>query len=289
MLELETTACPLCNAPEGARLYSGGGFAPYGLLGCPACGLQYLSPRLKESAMAAHYARDDYFQSDAQGYADYRAQEPALRATFRRFLQTLAGRGHGGGALLEVGCGYGYLLDEARPYFTRRVGTDFSPQAAREAARLADAVYAGGIEAVAGSEPFDCIIATHVIEHVYRPHVFVRALMARLRPGGRLVLAAPDAGSFWRRLMGRRWPSFKLPEHVLYFNHRTLARLFTDAGLPSPQAVPYPHAFPLPLVAAKLGLKLPQSLQRYSLWLPATTVAMVGVKPRELTHGSAHE
>lgn len=281
MLQLETTACPLCNAPEGKRIYSGPGFEPYGLLACPGCGLQYLSPRLKETAMAAYYARDDYFQGDAQGYADYRAQEPALRATFRRFLQTLVARGHGGGALLEVGCGYGYLLDEAKPYFKRRIGTDYSPQAAREAARLADTVHTGGIESVASSERFDCIIATHVIEHVYHPHEFVRLLCARLKPGGRLVLAAPDAGSFWRRLMGRRWPSFKLPEHVLYFNRRTLARLLTEGGLQSPQALPYPHAFPLPLVAAKLGLKLPQSLQQHSLWLPATTVAQVGVKPHE--------
>ena len=96
---------------------------------------------------------------------------------------------------------------------------------------------------------------------------------------GSLVLAAPDAGSFWRRGMGRRWPSFKLPEHVLYFDRHTLGRLMAESGLVDLAPVPYPHAFPLPLVASKLGWRLPRTLQGINLWLPATTVAVIGTKP----------
>jgi SAM-dependent methyltransferase len=278
MTDLETTSCPLCGASGGLTVLGGAGFAPYAVVACPGCGLQYLSPRLTEAAMATHYASDHYFQGGVQGYDDYARQEPALRATFRRFLQALARRGRAKGALLEVGCGYGYLLDEARPFFRRRVGTDFSPAAVEVAAGRADAVYLGGGDAVPAGERFDCIMATHVIEHVYRPHEFVRRLMQHLAPGGTLVLAAPDAGSFWRRAMGRRWPSFKLPEHVLYFDRHTLSRLMSECGLRQLAPLPYPHAFPLPLIGAKLGLRLPRSLNGIHLWLPATTVAVMGVK-----------
>lgn len=281
MTDLETTNCPLCGANSGVALFSGAGFGPYGLVGCPTCGLQYLSPRLTEPAMAAHYASDRYFQGGTQGYEDYAGQEQALRATFRRFLQALAQRGRSGGALLEIGCGYGYLLDEARPFFSRRVGTEFSPVAVQAAARRADAVHLGGVDAVPADEDFDCVVATHVIEHVYHPHDFVRRLLAHVKPGGSLVLAAPDAGSVWRRGMGRRWPSFKLPEHVLYFDRRTLSRLMAECGLAQLAPLPYPHAFPLPLVASKVGLKLPHALQGIKLWLPATTVAIIGMKTRD--------
>ena len=78
--------------------------------------------------------------------------------------------------------------------------------------------------------------------------------------------------------MGRHWPSFKLPEHVLYFDRYTLAKLLEECGVDRPAMISYPHAFPLPLIASKLGLRLPDSLSRYSLWLPATTVAIMGVK-----------
>jgi SAM-dependent methyltransferase len=247
-------------------------------MSCTCCGLHYLSPRLKEDAMLSKYANDQYFSGQAHGYADYAAQEPTLRATFRRLLQTLALRGRVGGALLEIGCGYGYLLDEARTYFSRRVGTDFSSDALRMAKGHADEVYQGGVEEVLDAEIFDCIIATHVIEHVYHPHEFIKTLLKHLRPGGCLMIAAPDMGSIWQKLMGRRWPSFKLPEHVLYFDRHTLTRLLEECGIEQPVIIPYPQAFPLPLIASKLGFRVPGSLNRFSLWLPATTIAIMGVK-----------
>jgi SAM-dependent methyltransferase len=228
--------------------------------------------------MMSLYQQDDYFSGLEQGYRDYSAQELALRATFRRLLKNLAARGKTGGNLLEIGCGYGYLLDEARIYFKHTVGTDFSAGAVEQARIRADEVYRGGVDAIDEVEAFDCIVASHVIEHVYHPQDFINGILKRLRPGGVVVIAAPDMGSFWRKLMGGRWPSFKLPEHVLYFDNRSLPRLLQKCEMSDIQAVPYPHAFPLPLIADKFGVRLPSSWNRYSLWLPATTVAYMGVK-----------
>jgi SAM-dependent methyltransferase len=278
-LELEMPVCPLCGWSESKALYEGGRFAPYGVRECSHCGMSYLAPRPTERAMLSLYQQDQYFSSeDEEGYGDYAAQEPALRATFRRLLKTLASCNRTGGSLLEIGCGYGYLLDEARPYFSYRAGTDFSAGAVRQAGMRADRVYQGGIDAVPEDAQFDCVVATHVIEHVYHPQAFVQALLSRLRPGGTLLVAAPDMGSFWRKGMGARWPSFKLPEHVLYFDAQTLSRLLRECGVHRVERIPYPHAFPLPLIASKFGVRLPEGLNRYSMWLPATTIAYTGVK-----------
>jgi SAM-dependent methyltransferase len=278
MTALESPNCPLCSGDIYQTAYEGAKFEPFGIKKCAHCGFFFLSPRLEESAMLAHYGQEDYFSSNAVGYVNYAEQEAALRVTFRRLLKDLAHRGSCGGSLLEIGCGHGYLLDEARPFFRRRVGTDFSKGAVSIARTKADEVHQGGVEAIVSTEVFDCIIATHVIEHVYHPHAFIQSLLQRLRPGGSLLIAAPDMGSYWRRLMGAHWPSFKLPEHILYFDRRTLTRLLVEAGLQSPTPVPYPHAFPLPLIASKIGVGLPRFLNRFNFWLPATTVAILGTK-----------
>jgi hypothetical protein len=76
--------------------------------------------------------------------------------------------------------------------------------------------------------------------------------------------------------MGRRWPSFKVPEHVLYFDYLTLSSLMYRTGLTDVQKLPYPHAFPLGLITAKFGFKLPRWLGRLNVWVPATTVAACG-------------
>jgi cyclopropane fatty-acyl-phospholipid synthase-like methyltransferase len=98
---------------------------------CPQC-YSVAGGRLIEIAMQEVYREPSYYEGGESGYADtsYAAQEFALRAMFQRLLQNLAKRGLTGGDLLEIGCGYGYLLDEASSFFQRRVGREFSPQGA---------------------------------------------------------------------------------------------------------------------------------------------------------------
>ena len=229
------------------------------------------------------YRQPSYYEGGACGYSDtsYTVQESALRSTFKSLLQNLAARGLIGGDLLEIGCGYGFLLDEARSFFRHRVGTDFSPQGAELARETGAEVFVGGVEQISPDTKFDCIIATQVIEHIYAPLPFVKQLVSRARPGGHIILATPDIGGVLRKLMRRRWPSFKVPEHVIYFNYWTLSSLMYRAGLSAVYRLPYPHAFPLGLITAKFGFNLPNWLGSFKVWVPATTVAACGAVTKD--------
>jgi 2-polyprenyl-3-methyl-5-hydroxy-6-metoxy-1,4-benzoquinol methylase len=273
---LEYPACPVCEGNQREFLFRLR--PPYNVARCMECGFHYLYPRLIENAMQEAYCQSSYYEGGACGYADtsYVAQESALRATFKRLLHNLAGRGLTGGDLLEIGCGYGYLLDEARVLFQHRVGTEFSPEGAEMARRTGAEVFIGGIEQVPPDAKFDCVIATQVIEHVYEPLLFVKRLADHTKPGGHIVLATPDIGSILKKFMGRRWPSFKAPEHVLYFDLRTLTSLMLRTGLTNVCRLPYAHAFPLGLIATKFGFTLPPWLAQLKIWVPATTVAAYG-------------
>lgn len=275
-LNLEYPVCPFCGSDKrhiAFRLQD-----PYNIARCGQCGLHYLYPRLPSSAAEEIYREPSYYEGGSSGYREggYTSQEPALRATFRRFLLNLQKRGLTGGQLLEIGCGHGYLLDEARPFFDRRFGTEFSPEIAAIARTHAVEVFVGGIEQVPSDLKFQTIIATQVIEHVYDPLPFVRQLIDHTLPGGHIVLATPDIGGVLRKIMGRRWPSFKSPEHVVYFNFDTLSAVMRQAGLNNICRLPYPHAFPAGLLAAKFGITLPGSLAQIKTWVPATTVAAYG-------------
>jgi SAM-dependent methyltransferase len=231
--------------------------------------------------MELAYRDPSYYEGGESGYADtsYVEQEASLRATFKCLLRNLAKRGLTGGDLLEVGCGYGYLLDEARSFFRRRVGTELSLQGARLARQTGAEVFVGGTEQLPLEMRFDCGLATQVIEHVYDPLSFIKELVRRVKPGGHVVLATPDIGGALRKVMGRRWPSFKSPEHVVYFDFPSLERLMRGAGLEQVRRMPYPHAFPLGLITAKFGFSLPSFFGRLKIWVPATTVALHGKVP----------
>lgn len=280
--QVEDATCPLCGSDERRQRYS---FPPFAVVRCAACRFHYLSPRLTRAAMEEIYRAGDYFEGGTVGYDSYARQEQALRATFRAVARRLASHGFAGGDLLEIGAGYGLLLDEAAGYFASATGTELSGAAAIEARRRGRNVITGGIDELPAGARFDCVLAGHVIEHVYEPRSFVGQLAGLLRPGGALILGTPFMGSFWQRLMGSRWPSFKIPEHVLYFDRRSLSGLLAEAGLSDVKPFPYPHAFPLALVLAKLGVgAIGQRLGRLGelpIWLPATTLAYSARRARD--------
>jgi len=279
-LHTENCACPLCgHASTHQKSYL---FPPYRVVQCDQCQLWYLNPRLSEADMLKQYADDSYFDgSDGlnEGYSDYAEQEKSLRPTFSRFLKQLHQKGMTGGDLLEVGCGYGYLLDEAAPYFQHRVGTDFSLGAVEKASAYADQIIHGGTAELPKDAMFDCIISVEVIEHIYDPKAFVQSLYQHLKPSGYLILATPDMGSAWRHVMQSKWPSFKLPEHVTYYDQETLQYLYKACGFEGIESMPFPHAFPLAVFLEKLKLSfLPTPSM--NIWFPAVVLAMAGQRPK---------
>jgi SAM-dependent methyltransferase len=279
MPELERPACLLCGAREADRSFVAE-FAPYALARCKDCGFYYLSPRLAASEMAERYSAADYYASeDATGYGAYDSQAATLGRTYRALVRQLRARGLTGGRLLEVGAGYGYFLAQAREAFERIDATELAPDAVQRAALHADEVWTGGIEAVPEERRYDLVIALQVVEHVYEPHAFVERAVQLVRPGGHLLLAAPNMASPLRHLLGARWPSFKVPEHVSYFDAASLGRLMSTHGVQAPERLPYPHAFPASLIASKAGLKLPRRLGELPIWVPTTTVALLARRP----------
>jgi len=280
--ELESAPCPVCDAGDFNLVYD---LSPYRVIRCLACGMSYLSPRLNEPAMLRFYEDDRYFENGDVGYTSYRLQEMSLRYSFRRFLKQLKRRKLTGGSLLEVGCGYGFLLDEAKPYFDYRVGIDFS-DAVKSAKERADRVYQGNLDTIPAEEQFDCIILVSVIEHVHRPVEYLRKLRQRLRPGGNLVAATPDVDSIFQRLLGRRWPAFQVvPEHVAFYNGATLSALMGKAGFAPVVRIPYVRAYPANLVVEEFNVwpGIMRRLGHRNVAFPGYMVALCG-----LTTGPAH-
>jgi 2-polyprenyl-3-methyl-5-hydroxy-6-metoxy-1,4-benzoquinol methylase len=221
---LETCACPLCGepSPEHARA----AFPPYRVVDCASCSMRYLSPRVHASDVARLYGSEDYWEKGGSegGYSSYSSMEPLLVRTFVRRLSLLPPR-KAGARLLDVGCGPGAGLAAALSLGYEAWGLDVSSTAvavasSRHPARvrlgtLSDRLFPRG--------SFDVITLFDVIEHVYDPRRLAVDLAWHLVPEGRLVVATPNVKSLLARVMGRRWVSYKIPEHVSYFSPRTLA------------------------------------------------------------------
>lgn len=247
-------ACILCGAVKPLlRRYDRG---DYRVSSCPDCALIQLDPTPSEATLAALYSREYFGSDDAQsGYGDYASQEAEYLATFAEDIRTIR-RHVPTGDVLDVGCGYGYFMQVASDAGFRPFGIDLSEAAVeRASARFPGRVFRGTLNdsALPSEQKFDVVFASHVIEHVTAPVGFVRSVVARLKPGGLVVLVTPNIESLLSRVSGARWVSFKIPEHVAYYSPATIRALIRRAG--SFGAISVKPAFQyyrLPFVATKL-------------------------------------
>lgn len=295
-LEWEESKCPLCGdrgaVSERFTLGVLGNLpAPwvppqgYHIEHCRSCHLHFLQPRLQRRFMERFYQDMAYFTGDVLlGYRNYEDQEATLRLTSRIFLKKLSKRGLTGGSVAEIGCGLGYFLLEAAKYFERRVGADLCESVGSRVRGMGCEFVCGGpldiLDRCGGG--FDLVVAVGVLEHVYDPVFFVRSCQKLLGRTARLVLVAPDWNGPWRRILGRAWPSFKLPEHIAYYDERSIVELARRSGMVYVTKFGFAQVFPLGLVAEKVSgrpwtCRGPGALPVY---LPAVMTAFV-LRPRD--------
>jgi SAM-dependent methyltransferase len=172
---------------------------------------------------------DSYFAGGE--YADYRGQEPAIRRNMRRHLTQMSRYRPAGGALLEVGCAYGFFLDESRGQFDRVKGVDVAEGAVGHARdRLGLDASVADFPSLATSDRFDAICMWDTIEHVPDPDRFVAKAHELLAPNGHLFITTGDIDSVNARLRGARWRQIHPPTHLNYFSKRTLELMLTRLG-----------------------------------------------------------
>jgi SAM-dependent methyltransferase len=191
---------------------------------CAVCGHGQLHPMPDAATLTAAYGEA---ASD-----EYEAEEAGQRATAQRALDMIE-RHTAPGALLDVGCWLGFLLDEARTRGWSTLGLEPSAfAAARARERFGLEVRGGDLEGAADlrAGSFDAVVMGDVLEHLPDAVGALRRVGALLAPGGVLWLAVPNAGSAAARALGPRWWSV-IPTHVHYFTPTSLFVALGRAGL----------------------------------------------------------
>jgi SAM-dependent methyltransferase len=107
-------------------------------------------------------------------------------------------------AILDLGCGNGPMgawIKKRQPCLVH--GVTYSAQEAEIAGQVLDKVWVADLnffDFTSAGRQYDCIICSHVLEHLYEPWNVVRQLEEALLPGGTLVIAVPNL-LFWKQ----RW------------------------------------------------------------------------------------
>lgn len=219
--------CDVCrDEREHSFLYEKEGFP---IDRCCECGL--VSTRVPPGFDAGGLYDQDYYEGGKRdSYAAYGLSGPVLRAEFRRVLEAMARFESPGGRLLEVGCAYGFFLDEAQSSYDVH-GVEISEAAVARCREKGLDVVRGGIEKLdQPDESFDAAVLLDCIEHLPRPYEAVQRIHRLLKPGGLLVMTTGDFDSGLARLTGRRWRLMTPPGHLYFYTPDSLGRMLERSG-----------------------------------------------------------
>lgn len=133
--------------------------------------------------------------------------------------------------ILDVGCGRGYFLEEARKRGWEVYGSEYSKRAIELLQSKGIQTHEGRIDQTAfGQLSFDIITSFEVIEHIYTPNEDLEQMHQKLRNGGLLYITTPNFNSLMRHLLKAKYNIIEYPEHLSYYTKKTLNRTVCKHG-----------------------------------------------------------
>lgn len=150
-----------------------------------------------------------------------RGLDQEFNASILKLVDDLKGK-----RILDVGCGYGELLEEVtRHYDCEAYGVDFIDNRLRGAQEKLKAKVAIENADIEESLPyldnyFDVVFCIEALEHLKRPDKCIKEIIRILKNNGRIIIGIPNGtGYFPFHYFGRIIPTSWLREKLLPYEH----------------------------------------------------------------------
>jgi len=226
--------CPACLGERTASKLEKNGFA---FVQCSNCGSVFCSPRPTQEALDKLYEEAPSSEFWARVFFPAVAEtrrEKLFAKKAREIGKLIAPRPEDGGlGICDVGAGYGIFLEELGKVFPRASLHAIEPGPELAAACRAKDIetlqaYAEDAQAWAGR--FDLVLSSEVVEHVFSPERFVRALFRLTKPGGATILTGLGYEGFDILVLQQKSQSVFPPHHINFLSIQGFESLFRRVG-----------------------------------------------------------
>lgn len=235
--------CPLCRSSyriivgkpyedhKSARIIR----KDYFIVQCQDCKFYYVDPDIDftPEEWSTLYC-DQYFQKLTNWHIKKRTKDRIIRLNnLEHYSKSKIKK------FLDVGCGEGYVLLEAKCRGWQVYGVDIVDNRIDEVKlNNINFVEADLISANYPDEYFDCIYLDSIIEHIINPSEYMKELNRIMKAGGVIYVGVPNEDSFYnsvkklmnfillKRKFSSRLKPFVSPYHVGGFNRTSIKFLF---------------------------------------------------------------
>jgi SAM-dependent methyltransferase len=257
----------------------------YRIVQCAQCGLVRSDPVIDPETLKSLYL---------ESALTYGRDIPNLRRTYGNYLRKLEKYHAQKESCLEIGCGNGFLLEEALSQGYKKVFGVEPSKSAVEGANpvLMDAIYNDILRPGLLPDKFDTICMFQLFDHIPNPNEFLSICRETLVPEGLILCFNHNIRALSARVLGEKSPIIDI-EHTFLYSPETLQRLFQKNGfrvLETGMAWNYVNLinvfrlFPLPRDVKKgmLGfLERRPGLGHFSLSLPLGNLYLIAQRTNQ--------
>lgn len=210
--------CPICNSKDFSRRKNY--YKKNQLIYCKICDFTF-SEKIPTNEELENYYRKIYeavLDSEQEFYdTDLNKQSYSiLLDEFEKFRKT--------NKIIDVGCGFGSFLKQAKARGWECYGTEFSKNSVDYCKKI-------GLDNIINADlnskdfkddEFDVITSFEVIEHLTDINFQLKEMKNILRSGGLLYITTPNFNSLNRYIEKNSWSVIHYPAHLSYFTKNSL-------------------------------------------------------------------
>jgi 2-polyprenyl-3-methyl-5-hydroxy-6-metoxy-1,4-benzoquinol methylase len=215
------------------------------------------------SQIPSHKELEEYYEK-------YNRQEyysPITRVRFQELLTEMEPF-RKTNKILDIGCGTGFFLEEAKAMGWEVFGTEFTNEAISICKSKGIAMQKGSLNTENyNAQMFDIITSFEVIEHINNPIEEVKGINKILRKGGLVYVTTPNFNALERFLLKADYSVITYPEHLSYYTPKTLNYLFTHNGFKKKKIL----TTGISISRLKAGFRVKNKKQNTEIFVSATS------------------
>ncbi len=192
----------------------------HGLLKCTSCKFIFMEKIPSEQELTDYYAQYSYSEDAYLSPLTIKSYN-LLLDEFEKY------RKHN--RILDVGCGRGWFLQEAKKRGWVVYGTEYSSTALDLCNNEGIKMHSGALtENAFESNYFDVVTSFEVLEHINNPQEEIKSIYKFLRRGGLFYITTPNFNSYLRYQLKEKYNIICYPEHLSYYTRKSLKYLLSN-------------------------------------------------------------
>ena len=205
------------------------------IVGCNNCQLKFTNPRPKETEIGAYYESEEYISHTNQGQGLFdkiyrQVRQWAVNSKLELMTSLKPQKGH----LLDIGCGTGFFVSQAKANGWRVSATEPGQKPREEASQatqidVAETIFE--LEQQGRGGAYDVITMWHVLEHVHQLNETIAWIKQHLKPEGKLIVAVPNHQSYDAQIFKEHWAAYDVPRHLYHFSADSMTQLMAQHDL----------------------------------------------------------